>query len=132
MAGFFSFIPLGVIASNKLNKIFLGFDMGKAHKFINIPVANLASIFHILRNLFLYLPTQSLLQQQAICVQEPTAMPKQSKLPSLRWIVLIRSFFEYFQVSLTPNVFAFFSTSESLILLPSFGVFRLYKPHHAA
>jgi len=59
--------------------------------------------------------TQSLLHAQEIWSQVLFAEPKQSKLPSLRWIVLIRSLFESLQVSLIPKLFAFFSTSDSLI-----------------
>jgi uncharacterized protein YqcC (DUF446 family) len=54
-------------------------------------------------------------QQQAIWSQEPMAVEKQSKLPSFLWIFLIKSLLEYFQVSLIPKAFAFFSISTSFI-----------------
>lgn len=61
---------------------------------------------------------QSLLQQQAHWSQLAVAVPKQGKLPSVRWIDLISSFLEYFQVSFMPTLLAFFSISEIRILSP--------------
>jgi hypothetical protein len=62
---------------------------------------------------------QSGLQQQVIWSQALRAVEKQSKLPSLRWMVRIRSFLESLQVSLMPKLFAFFSTSDNLMAPPS-------------
>jgi len=58
---------------------------------------------------------QSPLQQQTIWSQKLVAVPKQGKLPSFCWIAFIRSFLEYFQVSLMPTDLAFLSISEVLI-----------------
>jgi len=57
------FFPLRVVLTDQINKVFFRLDMGKADKFINFPLANLAFIFH---NLYL---RQSSRQQQAIWSQ---------------------------------------------------------------
>jgi hypothetical protein len=49
--------------------------MGNAYKIIDLPLADLAGILHF---------KQSSLQQQDIWLQQFVAVPKQSKLPSLR------------------------------------------------
>jgi len=111
MAGFFIFLPFRMVAPDKVNEVLFGFDMRDSHKIINLPVAELTLIFHF---------RQSLLQQQVIWLQESLAVPKQSKLPSERWMFLIRSFLENLQVSLIPAFLAFFSISESRIFTPPF------------
>jgi hypothetical protein len=94
--------------------------MRQAGKIIDIAVTDLTVVFHL---------TQSLLQQQDSCSHTLRLVPKQSRLPSTRWIVLISSFLESLQVSLIPKLFALFSTSESLTPTSSF---RLYKLDRAA
>jgi len=117
MAGFTVFLPFGVVTPDQFDYIFFRFDMGNAYKIINIPLADLAPVFHYWLNPFFYL-MQSARQQQAGWSQLKRAVPKQSKLPSVRWMDLTSSFLDSLQVSLTPKSLALFSISESLILLP--------------
>ena len=121
MAGLLAFMPFRVVAPDQVQQVFFSLNVGKAGKIVDVAVANLAAVFHF---------TQSFLQQQINWPQEwRLVVPKQARLPSVRWIVLISSFLESLQVSLIPKPLAFFSTSQSLNS-PSF--FKLYKPNRAA
>jgi len=111
MAGFRVFFPFRMVLADKLNDVFFCFDVRDAGKIINVAVANLAAVFHYLM--------QSVLQQQTVWSQFFFPLAKQTLKPSLLWMVRIRSFLANFQVSLMPKFFAFFSTSESLIIKPS-------------
>jgi len=107
MAGLLLFVPLRVVFSDQFQQVFFSLDMGQADKFINVAVADLAAVFHV----------QSGLQQQLIWPHfERDLVAKHSLLPSFFWMILIRSPLVYFQVSVTPNPFAFFSIAKSLIL----------------
>jgi hypothetical protein len=48
MASLTAFVPFQMVAPNQLNKILFCFDMGDADKIIDIPIADLTSIFHTL------------------------------------------------------------------------------------
>ena len=85
MAGFLVFLPFRVVLEDQVQKVLFGFNMGKAYKIIDVPFADMAPVFHLM---------QSSLQQQLTWLQLPLAVPKQGKLPSLCWIVLIRVFLE--------------------------------------
>lgn len=124
MAGLPVFLPFRVVFFNQLHEVFFGFGMGYSYKIIDIAAANLAGVFHCCCFPFSYL-RQSLLQEHDAWSQKVIAVPKQSKFPSARWIDLIRSFFDSFQVSLTPSPLAFFSISESLILPPIYPLYTL-------
>jgi len=106
MAGLLSLMPLRVVLTDKLDQVFLGLDMGKTGKIIDVAFTDLAAVFHV----------QSLLQQQSSCPQKARFLvAKHSLFPSARWIMRIISFLEYFQVSFIPKSRARFSIAKSLI-----------------
>lgn len=94
--------------------------MRDTDKIIDIPIANLTPVFSHEFSPFRcpsYIK-QSCRQQHAGWLQAWLAVPKQSKLPSLRWIAFIKSFFGNFQVSFIPSALAFFSISSNLMKPP--------------
>jgi hypothetical protein len=111
MAGLLGFVPFRVVLTDQIDQIFLGFNVGDTGKIIDVAVAYLAAVFH----------EQSALQQHSICPQKARFLvAKQRLFPSASWIFLIKSFLEYFQVSLIPKSRAFFSINKSLIPPPLF------------
>jgi len=46
MACLLALVPLGVVFADQFQKVLFGFYVGKAGKIINIPVADLAAVFH--------------------------------------------------------------------------------------